>query len=180
MEERDRRSVTKVEILTEEHHLVGYVATGGRRFSTWLNLGDAPIIRLKSVALRSLHDLERPEVALEYVLVNRRAILAVIPRESPIVSLEGEEERRTMERVDKERHEVVVSVPPFAVRGQMHVARTADVQRAIESFPGTLMPITEARLVYTPNPQMLWRGGVILINRDEAQLYWPAPEDRRS
>ena len=70
MEQRERESVTKIEILTVDHHLAGYVATGGRRFSTWLNLGDAPIIRLKSAALRSLHDLERPEVALELSLIH--------------------------------------------------------------------------------------------------------------
>ena len=180
MEERDRHPLTKVEILTEEHHLVGYVETGGRRFSTWLNLGDKPIVSVDNVTLKSLHALERPEVYLEYALVNRDAIIAAMPHEAPSVSLGGEGERRTMERVDKERHEVVASVPPFAVRGQLHVARTGNVLRAITSFPGTLIPITEARLVYTPNPQVLWRGQVVLINRDKAQLYWPAPEDRRS
>jgi hypothetical protein len=180
VEEGDRHPVTKVEILTEDHHLVGYVATGGRRFSTWLNLGEASIRSVKNVTLKSLRSLERPEVHLEYALVNRDAIIAAIPHEAPSVSLGGEGERRTMERVDKERHEVVASVPPFAVRGQMHVAKTADIQRAVASFPGILMPITEARLVYTPNPQVLWRGQVVLVNRDKAQLYWPAPEDGRS
>jgi len=31
--------------------------------------------------------------------------------------------------------------------------------------------------VYLPNPKQLWHGGVILINRDKAQLYWPSPEE---
>ena len=180
MEESDRHPVTKVEILTEQHHLAGYVETGGRRFSTWLNLGEAPIRSVKNVTLKSLHAFDRPEVHLEYALVNRDAIIAAIPHEAPSVSLGAEGQRRTMERVEKERHEVVVSVPPFAVRGQMHVARTADIQRAIATFPGTLMPVTEARLVYTPSPQVLWRAQVVLINREKAQLYWPAPEDGTS
>jgi len=177
VEERDRESVTKVEILTVEYHLVGYVRTGGRRFSTWLNLSDVQMPKLEDVALKSLHDSDRPEVLLEYVLVNRGSILAVIPREVAVVSPADEEDQRPLEYVVKERHELVVSIPPFALRGQMHIARSADLQRALISVPGTFMPLTEARIVYLPNPKQLWHGGVILINRDKAQLYWPSPEE---
>lgn len=180
MEQRDRHSVTKVEVLTVDHHLLGYVATAGRRFSTWLNIGDAPTLTLDKVALRSLHDVGKSDVPLEYVLVNRDAIVAVIPREAPIVTMGVDEDQRPLEYVEKERYSVVISVPPFAVRGEMHLAKSADLQRALISFPGAFMPITEARIVYTPNPELLWQGSVILINRDKAQLFWPAPEQRRA
>jgi hypothetical protein len=176
VEERDRNPVTKVEMVTVEHHLVGYVRTGGRRFSSWLNLGDSPAMKVENIALKSLHDLGRPEVSLRYAVVNRGAILAVIPREVPLVFLGEERQPRPLEYVEKERHEVVVSVPPFAVRGLLHIARSADLQRAVTSFAGTFMPLTEARIVYTPNPKAVWQGGVILVNRDKAQLYWPSPE----
>ena len=177
MEARDRESVTKVEILTVEYHLMGYVRTGGRRFSTWLNLGDVHTLKLENVALKSLHDPDRPEVFLEYVLVNRGAILAVIPREIPAGGLGNEQDQRPLEYVVKERHELVVSVPPFALRGQMHVARSADLQRSLTSLTGTFMPLTEARIVYLPDAKQVWHGGVILINRDKAQLYWPSPKE---
>ena len=176
MEERERDSVTKVEMVTVEHHLVGYVKTGGRRFSSWLNLGDSPAMRVENLALKSLHDLGTPEVYVPYAVVNRDAILAIIPREVPIVSLGEERPPRPLEYVEKEQHEVVVSVPPFAVRGQLHIARSADLQRAVTSFAGTFMPLTEARIVYTPNPKAVWQGDVILVNRDKAQLYWPSPD----
>ena len=176
MDERERESLTKVEMVTVEHHLVGYVKTGGRRFSSWLNLGDPPAMRVENLALKWLHDLARREVHLRYAVVNREAILAVIPREVPIVSLGEERQQRPLEYVEKEQHEIVVSVPPFAVRGQLHIARTADLQRAVMSFAGTFMPLTEARIVYTPNPKAVWQGNVILVNRDKAQLYWSSPE----
>jgi hypothetical protein len=176
VEERDRDSVIKVEMVTVEHHLVGYVRTGGRRFSSWLNLGDAPAMKVENIALKSLHDLRRPEVYIRYAVVNREAILAVIPREVPIVSLDEERQPRSLEYVEKEQHEIVVSVPPFAVRGRLHIAKTADLQRAVTSFAGTFMALTEARIVYTPNPKAIWQGNVILVNRDKAQLYWPSPE----
>lgn len=177
MAERDRGSVTKVEILTVEYHLMGYVRTGGRRFSTWLNLGDVQLLKLENVALKSLHGPERPEVFLRYVLVNRPSILAVIPREVPVGGSAEEPEQRPLEYVVKERHELVVSVPPFALRGQMHIARSADLQRALTTLAGAFIPLTEARIVYLPDPKQLWHGGVILINRDKAELYWPSPEE---
>ena len=133
-------------------------------------------MRVENLALKSLHDLGTPEVYVPYAVVNRDAILAIIPREVPIVSLGEERQPRPLEYVEKEQHEVVVSVPPFAVRGQLHIARSADLQRAVTSFAGTFMPLTEARIVYTPNPKAVWQGDVILVNRDKAQLYWPSPD----
>lgn len=176
MEERERDFMTKVEMVTAEHHLAGYVKTGGRRFSSWLNLGDSPALRVENLALKSLRDLGRPEVYVPYAVVNREAVLAVIPREVPTLSLGEERPPRPMEYVVKEQHEIVVSVPPFAVRGQLHITRSADLQRTVTSFAGTFMPLTDARIVYTPNPKAVWQGDVILVNRDKAQLYWPSPE----
>ena len=51
---------------------------------------------------------------------------------------------------------------------------------ALISFSGDFMPITEARIVYTPNPSLLWQGDVILINRARAELYWPAPREKEA
>jgi hypothetical protein len=177
VEGRDHEFVTKVEILTVEYHLVGYVRTGGRRFSTWLNLGDVQTPKLENVALKSLHEPDRPEVFLRYVVVNRGAILAVIPREAPAVGLADGRAQKPLEYVVKERHELVVSVPPFAARGQVHIARSADLQRALASLTGAFMPLTEARIVYLPDPNQLWHGSVILVSRDNAQLYWPSTEE---
>ena len=178
MEEMDRHSATELEIFTVEYHLVGHVKTGGRRFSNWLNLGDAQTFTVEDVALRSLHYLERAAVDLGYVLVNRDAILAVIPRELPAETMADQVTSKPLEYVEKEQHEVVVSVPPFALRGQMHLAKTADLQRALITFPGTFVPLTRARIVYTAMAAALWDGEVILFNRDRAQLYWPSPADR--
>jgi hypothetical protein len=176
VEERGRQSSTKVELLTVDYHLVGHAATGGRRFSNWLNLGDAPTIALDDVTLRSLHGARMSDVPLEYVLVNREAIMAAIPREEPAPAQGGEGDQKPLEYVDKERHAVVISLPPFAVGGGMHVAKGADLYRALITYAGSFMPITAARIVYTPNPELVWQGSVILANRDKAQLFWPAPE----
>jgi hypothetical protein len=176
VEERDQQPLTKVEVLTVDYHLVGYVATGGRRFSNWLNLGDSPTIALNNVTLRSLYGAPMSDVPLEYVLVNREAIVAAIPREEPAEPLEGERDQKPLEYVDKEPHAVVISLPPFAVGGGMHVAKGADLQRALITYAGSFMPITAARIVYTPKPELVWQGSVILANRDKAQLFWPAPE----
>jgi hypothetical protein len=178
VEEIDRSSATEVEVFTVEYHLVGHVKTGGRRFSNWLNLGDAQTFTVEDVALRSLHDLDRAAVKLGYVLVNRDAILAIIPRDLPAATMGDQIATKPLEYVEKEQHEVVVSVPPFALRGQMHLAKTADLQRALITFSGTFIPLTKARIVYTARAAALWDGEVILFNRDRAQLYWPSPADR--
>jgi hypothetical protein len=115
------------------------------------------------------------DVPLEYILVNRDAIMATIPREAPVAALGRDRDQKPLEYVEKERHAVVISLPPFAVKGGMHLAKGADLQRALISFAGSFMPITVARIVYTPNADLVWQGSVILVNRDKAQLFWPAP-----
>lgn len=178
MEEQDQESAVHVEILTVDHHLLGYVTTGGRRFSTWLNLSDQRTMGMDNVTLKSLLEVGTPEVSLGFALVNRESIRAVILREAPAGSLTTERDQKPLEYVEKTRHGVVVGLSPYAVRGYVHVAKLADLRRALTTFPDTFMPITEARIVYTPNPKMLWQGEVALINRDRAQLYWPAPDAR--
>jgi len=172
----EHQSTVKVEILTVDHHLVGYVTTGARRFSTWLNLDNLPTITMDNVTLRSLWNPESAVVSLAFVVVNREAILAAIPREPPMVPLGKDPERRPLEHVKKVRHEVVVSLAPFALRGYMHLAKEADLRRTLLTFSDSFLPVTEARVVYTPNPQLMWEGDVVLINRSKAQLYWPAPD----
>jgi len=87
MEQMEHQSTVKVEILTVVHHLVGYVTTGARRFSTWLNLDNLPTIRMDTVTIRPLWNPERAVVSLGFDVVNSEAILAAIPREAPMVPL---------------------------------------------------------------------------------------------
>lgn len=179
MEERHYPSVVEVEVFTTDHHLLGSLSTLGRRFSTWLNLEDAPTLTLDSVTVRSLQNPEIPELSVSYVLVNRENILAVIPREVPTVVPASELEVRPLEYVEKSRHEVVVSLTPFVLKGCVHVAKAADVRHALTTFSDSFMPVTEVRVVYTPNPALLWEGDVALFNRAKAELYWPAPETQK-
>jgi hypothetical protein len=175
MEERAFQSVVEVEVLTIDHYLHGEVTTAGRRFSTWLNLEDAPAITLDNATVRSLHNPDIAELSVGFVLVNRQSMLAIIPREAPTARPASDREQRPLEYVEKSPHEVVVSLAPFVLRGHVHVARAAAVRRALLTFSDSFMPVTEARLVYTPNPKLHWEGEVVLFNRAKAQLYWPAP-----
>jgi hypothetical protein len=179
MEELRYPSVVQVEIFTTDHHLLGKLTTRGRRFSTWLNLEDAPTITLDNAAVRSLQNPDAPDLSVGYVMVNRESMLAVIPRETAAPVPTSELGMRPLEYVEKSRHEVVVSVTPFVLRGHVHVAMGADVRHALSTFGDPFMPVTEVRIVYTPNPQLLWEGEVVLFNRAKAQLYWPAPTAQR-
>lgn len=173
MAENDHMLMTRIEVLTGEHHLVGDVRTAGRRFSTWLNLDETRTLTMHDAALRSLSEAQRSYTDLGYVLVNRDAIVAVILREESGGAL-AEPPRKPLEYVDKERHEVVVSAPPYGIKGYLHVARSADLHRALGTLPGHFVPLTKARLIYTPHSEFSWEGEVVLVNRARAHLFWPA------
>jgi len=176
MEEMGRQSTMKLEMLTVDHHLVGYVTTGARRFSTWLNLVSEPTFTLDNAIVRSLEELDAAEIPLEFVLVERRAVVAAIPREPPVTGEATERGGKPLEYVEKMRREIVVTLPPFALRGHIHLAKGADLRRVLATSRDAFMPFSEARLVYTVNPRLLWEGEVILVNRSKAQLYWPSPD----
>jgi hypothetical protein len=174
MAENDSGPLTKIEVLTADYHLEGTVATKGRRFSTWLNLEEASTFDIGGAALKSLAEAQTPEVRLGETLINRAAIVAVIPQDEPSGPATGQEEHKPLEYVDKEQHQFVMSAPPFALKGYLHVARGADLSRALISFPGSFIPVTQTRIIYTPRPELAWEGDVVLVNGDKVQLLWPA------
>ncbi|NIN67078.1 MAG: hypothetical protein GTO63_20760 [Anaerolineae bacterium] len=179
MEDLRYPTVVEVEVFTTDHHLLGNLSTRGRRFSNWLNLEDAPTITLDNAAVRSLQNPDASDLSVGYVMVNRESMLVVIPRETPTPVPPSELDMRPWEYVEKSRHEVFVSVAPFVLRGHVHVAMGADVRHALSTFSDSFMPVTDVRIVYAPNPKLLWEGEVVLFNRAKAQLYWPAPTAQR-
>jgi len=168
--------VIKVDFLTANHHAVGYVTKGGGRFSDWLNFVDEPTVTLDDAILRSLEEFEAREVSVEFAVVVWCAIGAATPRETRAAVVARERAPKPIEYVEKIRHEVVVSLPPFALRGNVHLAKGVDLRRALASLTAAFVPFTEGRIVYEPNPRLQWEGEVILVNWSKAQLYWPSPD----
>ena len=68
---------------------------------------------------------------------------------------------------------MLISLPPFAITGYLHLAKQADIRTALRHLTKTFIPISETRAAYIPNPSIKWASEVIIVNRKRAQIFWP-------
>lgn len=165
--------VIQVELLTDTHRIIGNLLTGEMRLTDLLNFGspDDPIV-LEEVSTTPIENPSAEALVRDFAHINRDAIALALPHEPPTTP----EERlrvRPFEYIVKVQYEVLASVPPFAVNGNLHLAKQADVRTALASLKQTFVPLTGSRAVYTPQPEIRWSNEVIIINRRRAQIFWP-------
>jgi hypothetical protein len=165
--------VIQVEFLTDTHRIMGNLLTGELRLTDVLNSGslDDPLV-LEGVSTTPIDDPGAVPLVRDFAQINRNAIALGVPRE-PSTTPEERQRLRPFEYIPKDRYEVLVSVPPFAVNGHLHLARQADVRSALSNLNQIFVPLTRARAIYTPQPKVRWSSEVIIINRRRAQIFWP-------
>ena len=162
----------EVEFLTDTHRIIGYLPIGEGRLSDILNLGREDWLILDNVRTTPVDDLEAAPIVREFARINKETIAFGIPHEPPSTR-EERQKIRPLEYVEKSRHQVLISLPPFTITGYLHLAKEADIRIALESLTRTFIPISEAQAAYIPNPSIKWTGEVIIVNRKRAQIFWP-------
>lgn len=165
--------VIQVEFLTDTHRIIGSLLTGELRLTDLLNFGalDDPIV-LEEVSTTPIENPSAEPLVRDFAQINRDAIALGVPHEPPTTP-QDRQRIRPFEYIEKAKYEVLVSVPPFAVNGYLHLAKQADVRTALATLKQTFVPLTGARAVYTPQPEIRWSSEVIIINRRRAQIFWP-------
>ena len=162
----------EVEFLTDTHRIIGYLPTGERRLSDILNLDSEDSVVLDNVRTTPVDDPEVAPIVREFAQINKGTIALGIPHEPPTTP-EERQKIRPFEYIEKNRHQVLISLPPFAITGYLHLAKQADIRTALRNLTRTFIPISEARAAHIPNPSIKWASEVIIVNRKRAQIFWP-------
>lgn len=161
-----RSGVVEVELLTATHRIVGKLEVGVRRLSDVLNARSEVSLCLQEARISTLTDTEAP-MRIDSVHVFKEGILLALPYggERPGVDI--------LEYRAKSRHRVQLSLPPFIVLGDLHLAPQVNLRKALAEGTPFFLPLSGAQIVYMPQPNFTWTRPVAILNRTHASFFRP-------
>lgn len=165
----------EVEFLTDAHSIIARVGTAGRRLSDIMNFGEDEYMVLSAVQTTSLVRPEDPPITTDFARINKNAVLVALPLDIPPV-LDKLKKPRPLEYVAKKRHRIAISLPPFMVTGDLHLVKDMDLRRSRMEGMSLFLPISDARIIYIPDPERTRSSGFAMVNRGRAQILWPSAE----
>jgi hypothetical protein len=164
-----------VELITEGFCMVGRLNLRGAqsRLADVLNFRDEPAIVLHDVEARRLGSESDKVFNCPMAHVRREVIILAIPHED---SLPAAEAQPSLEYVAKEPHRVSFLMPAFTIVGNLHLAKGVDINAASPMRGLDFVPLTDAEATYLPDPTLVWKGAVIVVNAAKAEAFSPAAD----
>lgn len=173
-EERHREMV--IEVYTDTHHITGRLSTEEGRLSDTLNYELPHIVVLSDVSSRPLENPEASPSRGSFMHINTMAIAFAVPR-TPEPNLEERQQTRMFEYVEKEHHKVLVKATPFQFEGYLHLPKGNDVQRSLWNLTPAFIPLSDAAIALTDDPEIVWHRDIVILNRRKAQIILPREEE---
>jgi len=171
MEEVRPREIV-IEVYTDSHQITGCLSTKEGRLSDTLNFELPHIVVLTDVSGRPLEKPEASPTRGGLMHLNTMAIAFAVPR-TPEPDLEERRQTRMFEYVEKERHRVVVKVPPFRFEGHLYLPQGNDVERSLWNLTPAFIPLSDVRVTLSEHPEIAWRREIVVLNRRRAQIMLP-------
>jgi hypothetical protein len=172
MASRRRREI-EIEVFAERDVITGRLSTKEDRLSDTLNYELPHFLVLADASSSPLGSPDEPGLRSAFVHLNTPAIAFTVPR-TPEPSLEERRHSRGFEYVEKEQHQVVVSLPPFKLEGYLHLPKGDDVERSLWALTPSFVPLTNVSVTFTPRPEVSWHREVVILNRRRAQIMLPS------
>lgn len=68
------------------------------------------------------------------------------------------------DRVEKERHNVLVFAAPFRITGAVHVVKGGDLRVALPKLFNNFLALTEARATHEQDDSLVWEKEFLVVN----------------
>jgi len=169
------RELFQAELITDGFCMVGWLELPPvrARLVDLLNFRDEPVIVLHDIELRKLGSESGKVFKWPMAQIRREAIVLAIPHERRAPPAEGQPR---LEHVDKEPHRVSFLLPSFTVVGDLHLAREANIGAASPMRGSGFVPLTDAEAIYLPDPTLVWKVPVMVVNAAKAEAFSPAAD----
>jgi hypothetical protein len=163
-----RAGIVSAEFLTRTYRISGEVPLGGIPLLDQLNDQMALFIQLEKMFVSPL--LEPATLTGNYRTGNVRkdtlGLVVLTQMKDGLPRREGQYTGR--DNVD--RHVLVVAAG-FEVRGSIRLHRSVEVNNFMRTTPDRYIPMFDAKATYTLNREIVFQGGAILINREQAEVF---------
>jgi len=169
------RVLFQAELITDGFCMLGRLdlPSTQARLADILNFRGEPVIVLHDVEARRLGPESDKVFNWPTAQVRREAITLAIPHERRPPAAE---DQPPMEYVVKVPHRVSFFLPAFAVVGNLHLAKEADINVASPIRGSDFVPLTDAQAIYLPDPTLVWKAAIIVVNVAKAEVCCLSPD----
>lgn len=178
MSEDITESLAAAEIVTQSYAVTGLCRGLNEhiRLIDILNIPEVTHLQLSNVKVRELTGAREAIPTDGPVLIDKRFVVFGRSLESPEVEAKRKE-AHWVDQVEKVRHLVLVSAPPFRILGNIHIIKDADLSVALPKLFESFMAMTEIRAAHESESESVWESGLIIVNGRRIEMACPVSPD---
>lgn len=156
-----REPISEAVFVTADHFIFGKVMTAPRRFSDVLNDPMKSWILLLEAELARPNEPQKIVATFPEMVLAKAYILMAIITQEPL----EDDRRRLYTYAHRKPQPLYISVPPYEIEGVGYLDRVGELYTILSVEAREFVPLTEATVVMTPNPDVRLRADVVLLNR---------------
>ncbi|MEI6043964.1 MAG: hypothetical protein WCS37_06190 [Chloroflexota bacterium] len=158
----------RMELFTEYHRIEGEVKTTALRTNGVLNANNHHLI-LSKVSTSSLIRPQDSPIESGIARIAKRAVVLAVPNEEP------DNEYRLLSgpiynRNDLLQRRVLLVMGNYEINGNLHLDQELDLEKVLLERPESFIGITNAGIIYLPNPNLKFAANTILINKQHVEF----------
>ncbi|MEA2642630.1 MAG: hypothetical protein QOF51_4024 [Chloroflexota bacterium] len=171
------KSLVRVELFTRSYHVSGDVEVNRWRLADVLNDTVHPFVLMQHAVREPLvrngsDELARAATILQ---ITKQAVIFAIPHEAPELATARQQYLAGL-YAERRIAAATMLVPPFEIRGTVHLRRLSQVRQALEDIPAEFVPMTHVDVIYLPDPKLRFNAELAVVNRPAAEIFSLASE----
>jgi len=156
-----RESLSEAIFVTADHFIFGKIITAPRCFSDVLNDPMVSYILLLEAELTRLKEPRKIVATFPEMLLAKTHILMAIVTQEPLDDTQRQLHRYTRRKPGR----ISVCIPPYEVEGVGYLEKGAALHAILSAEAREFLPLTEAIITLTSDPDVRLRAEVMLVNR---------------
>ncbi len=157
-----------MELFTEYHRIAGKITTNALRTYGVLNTSEEHLV-LGKVSTSSLIRPQDAPIESGEARISKHSIVLAVPNEDP-----DNEQRlmaaRIFNRGELLQRRVMLVLGNYELSGNLHLDQELDLQRVLIERPENYIGVTNASIVYLPNPSLKFAASTVLINKNRVDF----------
>jgi len=153
--------VITAEFFTNQHRVRGRIFTGDRRLTDVLNDQLYSSLQLSEVEVARVIEPEKVVYSYPSVILMKEPIVFALLTGERNDGAEG----RISKYVEKKPYDVFLTLPLYEVSGRLYLRGTGDLRTLMIREAGHFVPLTQAQVVFTLYPKLIFSGDVAIVNK---------------
>jgi hypothetical protein len=155
-----------MEVFTAYHRITGKTLTSSYRTNGVMN-NEHPYLLLEKVITYGLLRGNDNGIESRYARINKSDIIMAVPNEE----IQNERlARPTRLSGFLLLKRVLLGMDNFEVSGNLHLEQEVEIEKMLNNRQETFIGVTDATIVYLPNPYLKLTANTVLINKNSVQF----------